>query len=105
MRPAVEIATAQLGTVVHHQRVGVAARLGGIFEHRHQPSAEQREIDGDGRALAGAIALQVGGAELAPVGRANVGEVQGSALVGGDRAPARGHGSAAALSPATATDG
>jgi hypothetical protein len=103
--PPVQLPTTQLRPVVDHQHVGVAARLGGIVEHRHHPLAGQREVDRDRRALAGAIVLQVGGAELAPAGQTVLGEVQGPALVGGDRAPVPGHGPAAALLPAAAAEG
>jgi hypothetical protein len=66
----------------------------------------QREVDQDRRALARAVVLEVGGAEPAAVGQAVLGEVQGPALVGGDRAPgARQPAAEPALLPAAAADG
>src|SRR3712207_4329967 len=62
--PAVELAATELRTIVDHQRVGIAARAGGILKHRDHPLAGQREVDQDRRTLARAIVLQVGGAEL-----------------------------------------
>ncbi len=65
----------------------------------------QREVDQDRRALARAVVLEVGGAEPAAVGQAVLGEVQGPALVGGDRAPrARRHAAEPPLLPAAAAD-
>src|SRR3712207_9567595 len=76
-----------------------------VLEHGDHPPARQREVDQDRRALARAVVLQVGGAEPAAVGQAVLGEVQGPALVGGDRAPrARQHGAGPALPPAAPTD-
>jgi hypothetical protein len=66
----------------------------------------QREVDQDRRALARAVVLEVGGAGPAAVGQAVLGEVQGPALVGGDRAPgARQPAAEPALLPAAAADG
>src|SRR5919107_766409 len=67
--------------------------------------ARQREVDGDGRALARAVVLQVGGAEPATVGQAVLGEVERPSLVGGDRAPgACRHAAEPALLAAAAAD-
>src|SRR5918998_6039514 len=104
MGPAVEITTAEFGPVVHDQHVRVAAVAGDVLEHRHHPLAGQREVDQDGRALARAVVLEVSGTEPAAVGQAILGEVQGPALVGGDRAPMPGHAAATSLLPATAAD-
>src|SRR4051794_25003533 len=91
--------------MVHNQPIGTAAYFGDILEHADHPLAGQRDVDNDGRALARAVVLQVGGAELAPAGEAILGEVERPALVGGDRAPMTRHGATPALLPATAADG
>src|SRR3712207_9284598 len=77
-----------------------------VLEHGDHPPARQREVDQDRRALARAVVLQVGGAEPAAVGQAVLGEVERSALVGGDRTPgARHHAAEPALLPAAPADG
>src|SRR3954454_11808930 len=103
--PAVEITAAQLGSVVHDQHVGIAAFTGNVLEHGGHPPAREREIDQDRRALARAVVLEIGGSEPTAVGQAVLDEVQGPALVGGDRAPGARHDTAFALLPAAATDG
>jgi hypothetical protein len=101
--PSVQVATAQLGSIVHDQHVRVAAFAGCRLEHTDHPLAGQREVDEDRRALTGAVILQIGGAELAAVGQAVLGEIERPALVGSDRAPGAGHHAAKpALLPATA---
>src|SRR3954452_16211633 len=79
--PALEITTAQLGSVVHDQHIGIATYFGDILEHADHPLAGQRDVDNDGRALTRAVVLEVGGAEPAAVGQAVLDEVQGPALV------------------------
>ena len=86
--PAIEVTTAQLGPVVDHQHVRIASFPGHVVQHRDHTLAGQREVDCDRRALARAVVLQVGCAELAAVGQAVLGEVQRPALVSSDRAPA-----------------
>src|SRR3712207_4578296 len=102
--PAVEIAAAQLRPIIHDQHVRVAALTGDVVEHAGHPLPREREVDQDRRALARAVVLQVGGAEAAAIGQAVLGEVQGPALVGGDRAPVPGRAAPALLLPATAAD-
>src|SRR3712207_3416076 len=105
VRPPVQLPATQLGSVVGHQHVGVAAFTGDVLEQADHPLARQREIDQDGRALARAIVFEVDGAEPAAVGQAVLGEVQGPALVGGDRAPrARQHAAMPAFLPAPTPD-
>src|SRR5918993_685887 len=104
MGPAVEITTAEFGPVVHDQHVRVAAVAGDVLEQADHPVSRQREVDQDGRALARAVVLEVGGAEPAAVGQAVLGEVQGPALVGGDGAPGTRQHAAKSLLPVAAAD-
>src|SRR5215213_7035953 len=103
--PAIEVAAAKFRPVVDRQHVRVAAFGADLVEHANDPGARQRKVDQDRRALARAVVLQVGGAELAPAGEAILGEVERPALVGGDRAPMTRHRATPALPPATAADG
>lgn len=74
--PSVERAPAQFRAVVDDQDIGVSAFAGHAFQHVHDPLARQREVRLDRRAFAGAIVLEVGGAELATVGQSIAGEVE-----------------------------
>ena len=85
--PPVERTPAQFRPVVDDQDIRISTLTGHALQHVHDPFARQREIHLDRRALAGAVVLEIGSAELAAVGQRIAGEIERPALVGGDRAP------------------
>lgn len=65
--PSAERAASRLRAVIEDQDFGTTPLTGHAVRHLNDPFARQRDIHRDGGALGGAVILEVGGAELAPI--------------------------------------
>ncbi len=85
--PAIERTTSEFRPVINGQNIWIVAFAGNAFQHLHNARAWDRQSHIDGRAFPRAVIFQIGGPELAAIGKSIQGEVQAPPLIGGNGTP------------------